>query len=350
MRSRSRFFIGFIIVVVLLPILFIVPRFVQAHTAGTIQTNTSRAPFKGSPLNSHQRTSRTLLHGFQHVFVIVMENNSYSSIIGNANAPWITSAAKTYGIATRYYGVAHPSQPNYLALTSGSTQGVASDATVTVRATNLVDQLEAHGKSWKAYMQSLSSRGNINKLAPSVGGYARKHNPFVSYTDIQRNPARMARIVDFSQLATDLRSDTVPDFAWITPDLCHDMHGITSSRPNDPCSNPRLLVAQGDTFLRTTVDEIMHSRAWSGNSVIFIAWDESNFNDQSGCCNANPGGGHVLTLVISRNERTPRSSNVLYNHYSLLATIENGWGLSCLNKTCGIARIQSMNALVGSPG
>ncbi len=282
----------------------------------------------------------------QHIFVIVMENSSYSSLLGNPDAPWINQAARTYALATSYYGVAHPSQPNYLALTSGSTQGVRSDEAITVNAPNLVDQLETHGRSWKAYMQSLSAQDNTDKLVPQAGDYVRKHDPFISYADIQHNPARMARIVDFSQFATDLRANTVPDFAWISPDLCHDMHGRASQQPGDPCADPRLLVREGDAFLHATVDEIMHSQAWNENSLIFLTWDESESDDGSGCCDASRGGGHILTLLVSRSQQAPRSSSTLYNHYSLLATIEEAWGLGCLANTCDTANVHPMKDLL----
>src|SRR5437899_5214210 len=100
--------------------------------------------------------SRLELKDYEHVFVIMMENTSYTSLIGNSNAPWINFAAQTYGLATNYTGVAHPSQPNYIAATSGSTNGVTDDSDVTIDVPNIVDQLEAHHKTWKAYMQSLS--------------------------------------------------------------------------------------------------------------------------------------------------------------------------------------------------
>src|SRR5260370_13060136 len=100
--------------------------------------------------------NRSDLKNFQHVFIIMMENTGYKSLIGNPNAPWINSAAATYGLATNYFGVSHPSQPNYIAATSGSTNGVTSDSNVTLNVTNIVDQLEANGNTWKAYMQSLS--------------------------------------------------------------------------------------------------------------------------------------------------------------------------------------------------
>src|SRR5437660_383469 len=100
--------------------------------------------------------NRAGLKNFQHVFVIMMENTGYDSLIGKPNAPWINNAAATYGLATNYYGVTHPSQPNYIAATSGSTNGVSNDNDTTIDVHNIVDQLEANGKSWRAYMQSLS--------------------------------------------------------------------------------------------------------------------------------------------------------------------------------------------------
>ena len=299
------------------------------------------------------------LKNFQHVFVIMMENTGYDSLIGNSNAPWINAAAQTYGLATNYFGAAHPSQPNYIAATSGSTNGVADDNDTTINVSNIVDQLEAKGKTWKAYMQSYSLCATPLDHACGNQLYERKHNPFISYQDVQTNPARVANIVDFSQFATDLANNTVPDFSWISPDQCHDMHG-RGATPSDPCdfSQVQSLIATGDGFLQNTVGAIMNSRAWTGNSVIFITWDESDFTgsgpfgfgDTSGCCDANPGGGHVVTLTISHSDHAPRTSSVAYNHYSMLATIEGGWNLGCLAFTCDTANVQPMSDLVGPKG
>src|SRR5579864_2491838 len=106
---------------------------------------------------------------FDHVFVIMMENTGYDSLIGNSNAPFINGLAANDGLALHYFGVTHPSQPNYIAATSGSTNGVASDSDTTINVPNIVDQLVAHGKTWKAYMQSLFAGGNTDKLAASAG-------------------------------------------------------------------------------------------------------------------------------------------------------------------------------------
>jgi phosphatidylinositol-3-phosphatase len=306
-------------------------------------------------------SSRTDLKNYQHVFVIMMENTGYTSLIGNPNAPWINDAARKYGLATNYTGVTHPSQPNYIAATAGI-QGADSDNDEILTNTNIVDQLESHGKTWTAYMQSLSLC--TTKLDHACGNqlYERKHNPFVTFADVQNSPARMANIVDLSQLNSDLAAGNAADYVWISPDQCHDMHGRGGGGTSDACdfSHVQGLISTGDTFLHDTVGKIMSSSAWTGNSVILIAWDESDFTgtnfmgfgDDSGCCDAIPtkGGGHVVTLAISHSDHAARTSNVAYNHYSLLRTIQDGWHLGCLGFTCDTANVPAMSDLVGPRG
>jgi phospholipase C len=297
--------------------------------------------------------NRSDLKNFQHVFVIMMENTGYSHLIGSSNAPWINSAAAQFGLATHYTGVSHPSQPNYIAATSGSTNGVLNDNDITIDVPNIVDQVEASGRTWKAYMQSMSLCAT--KLQHACGNqlYERKHNPFVSYQDVQSSASRMANIVDFSQFDSDLASGSVANYVWISPDQCNDMHG-RAAPASDPCNFGDIsgLIATGDAFLHSTVGKIMASTAWNGNSVIFLTWDESDFPfaDVSGCCDAVPGGGHVVTLVISHSDHAARTSSFAYNHYSMLATIQQGWRLGCLAFTCDSANVTPMSDLVGPQG
>ena len=309
----------------------------------------------GASANGHVKN-------FKHVFIFMMENTGIEALQGNPNAPWINQAIQTYGVAGNYFGVTHPSQPNYIAATAGTTAGVPNDNDVTVDLPNIVDQLEAKQHTWKGYMQGLSLCGG-DKLAHACGNqlYERKHNPFVSFTDVQTNPARMANVVDLSQLDADLASSDgkdVPDYSWISPDQCHDMHGRAAT-PADPCdfSQVQQLIQAGDSFLSTYVGKIMASKAWSGDSSIIITWDESDFTgsptdfgfgDTRGCCDADPGGGHVLTIVINRNSNGPSASFQLYNHYSLLSTIENAWNLGCLAFTCDTANVKPMSDLAGN--
>jgi hypothetical protein len=201
----------------------------------------------------------------------------------------------------------------------------------------------------------------VTPLDHSCGNqlYERKHNPFISYSSVQNNPARVANIVDFSQFATDLANNTIANYVWISPDQCHDMHG-RGATPADPCDFSQIqpLISTGDTFLLNTVSAIMTSKAWAGNSAIFIMWDESDFTgtgpdgfgDTSGCCDANPGGGHVVSLVISNRLNFGRSSNRAFNHYSMLQTIEDSWHLGCLGNTCDRKNVKPMTALSGGGG
>jgi len=295
---------------------------------------------------------------YRHIFIIMMENTGIEALQDNPNAPWINQAMQTYGVAGNYYGVTHPSQPNYVASTAGTTAGVPDDNDVTVNLPNIVDQLEAKGHSWKGYMQSYSLCATKFDHACGNQLYERKHNPFISFTDVQNTPARLAKLVDLSQLDTDLANNTVPDYSYISPDQCNDMHGRGGGGSSDPCdfSNEQLLIQAGDSFLHTWVNKITSSAAWTGNSVIFITWDESDFTasgpfgfgDTRGCCDADPGGGHVLTLVIQRDQsKDPTASYQLYNHYSLLATVEDSWNLGCLAFTCDTANVKPMSDLAG---
>jgi phosphatidylinositol-3-phosphatase len=307
--------------------------------------------------------SNSGIDNFQHVFVIMMENTGYKSLIGNPNAPFINSTAATSGLATNYTGVAHPSQPNYIAATSGSTNGVTNDNDVTINVPNIVDQIEGSGRTWKGYMQSLSLC--TTKFDHACGNqlYERKHNPFVSYQDVASNSARMANIVDFSQFSTDLASGAVPNYVWISPDQCNDMHGRFTLDPNDLCgfAHVQNLIATGDAFLKSTVNAITNSQTWqNSNSAIFITWDESDFTgtgpigfgDTSGCCDSPPGngGGHVVTMVLLSENETARTSSVAYNHYSMLSTVESAWNLGCLANTCDTANVTPMTDLVNQNG
>jgi hypothetical protein len=249
---------------------------------------------------------------FSHVFLIVMENHEYNSVIGNPAAAYTNGLIATYGLATNYYAVSHPSLPNYLALTAGSTFGIASDCTTCfVSATNIADQVEGSGRSWKAYMEDMPVPCYTGA---SSGNYAMKHNPFMYYNDIRNNLARCAaHVTPFTQFWVDMSTGHVPDFAWITPNMCNDTHDCP--------------VATGDAWLRSVVPTITGSAAFRNGGVLFITWDEGSTN--AGCCSGS-WGGHVATLVIAPNGISGFRSGVAENHYGLLRTIEDGFHLGHL--------------------
>lgn len=240
------------------------------------------------------------------VAVILMENEEYGSIVGSAAAPYINGLARRYALARQMYAVAHPSLPNYLALTGGSTFGVDSDCTdCAVRATSIVDQLERAHVSWKAYMEGLP---HPCFTGASADDYAKKHDPFVYYTGVTANRAWCSRIVPLAQLGRDERAHALPRFVWITPNLCHDMHD---------CS-----VATGDRFLATLVPPLLSALGPRG--VLFLTWDEGSSDD--GCCRL-ASGGHIVTIVAGGGARPGARLDAPVDHYSVLQTIEYLLGL-----------------------
>lgn len=245
---------------------------------------------------------------FSHIFVIVMENHEYGDIIGSDDAKYINTLARTYGLATRYFATTHPSLPNYLSLVGGDTFGVTSDCTdCFVRAPNLVDALEAGHKTWRAYMEDMPSPCFVGDAYP----YMQKHDPFIYFDDVRTNPARCRNIVPLTELASDLSAGTVPDFAWITPNMCHDMHDCPT--------------ATGDQWLAQEVPQILASPAWKQGGALFITWDEGV--SSNGCC-VYASGGQVVTLVISPLGKQRFQSATPHDHYGLLRTITDAWGLS----------------------
>jgi hypothetical protein len=245
-----------------------------------------------------------------HIAVILMENEEYGAIVGSPAAPYINSLARRYGLATGMYAITHPSLPNYLALTGGSTFGINSDCTeCTVGATSIVDQLESARLSWRAYMEDLpAGAAGTCFTGASAGEYAKKHDPFAYYTRITGSRPGCANIVPLTRLSSDERAAALPRFVWITPNLCNDMHD---------CS-----VATGDRFLSTLVPALLRSLGRGG--LLFLTWDEGS--SDSGCCRL-ASGGHVVTIVAGPGARAGARLATPADHYSVLQTIEDLFGL-----------------------
>jgi phospholipase C len=230
----------------------------------------------------------------RHVFLIVMENKSAEEALSGA---FTSQLAGTEGVANNYHAITHPSVPNYLALTSGSTWGITDDSYHVLPKQDLGTQLTAAGVTWRAYMEGLGDSGCLKSPLPYDPG----HNPFAFF-----GGACPANVVPLTQMAEDLNGNT-PLLSWITPDRCNDTHD---------CS-----VAVGDDWLKHTVGQITYSAAWKNNGALFITWDEDD----------GSADNRVLTLVIAPG-RGHRESNTAYDHYSLLATIEDLLGVGRLGK------------------
>jgi phospholipase C len=338
--------------------------------------------------------------GPDHIFYIMMENHAYDQIIGNAaDAPFINQLAAQNRVATDFHGVTHPSLVNYLSAISGYFQGIWDDckagadvfcapeefipnsgdgtsvalltqaqidsASITPHlfsSQNIVDQLEARGISWKAYMENLPSPGSEVEYAPTLSDgtiiklYAQKHNPFMYFSDINSpgNP-RLNQIVPYEgNFSADLQHGTVPNFSFISPNQCHDMHGISPSSAAlvglPTCGFPDSgldhgAIQLGDQWLQQTVTAIKQSSAWrKGKSEIIIAWDENDYSTDTSGGPFSPtgqdgavlGGGHAPLIVVSNHGKSRFVNSTLLDHYTTLYAIERMWHLGCLANTCNI--------------
>ncbi|MDQ2992921.1 MAG: alkaline phosphatase family protein, partial [Candidatus Eremiobacteraeota bacterium] len=172
---------------------------------------------------------------FDHIVIIMLENHSQQSVIGNAAAPHISALAKRYAYAAAYHGVTHPSLPNYIAITSGNNwYSNSDDPGQRFDHANIVDQLEASHISWTAYMESMPYSGFMGAYYPTDPNkalYVARHNPFVLYDDIRTNLVRLKHDVPLTQLDTDLKKGRISQYVWISPNVCRDMHG----QPDDEC-------------------------------------------------------------------------------------------------------------------
>jgi phosphatidylinositol-3-phosphatase len=256
-------------------------------------------------------TAAAPVPAFDHVVVIVFENKETASVLGNRAAPTFNSYGRRYATLTRYYGVTHPSLPNYLALVSGSTQGITTDCTDCVVDTqSLADTIQASGRTWKTYAEGLPAPGF---LGASRSRYAKKHNPFAYFRDIADDPARRARLVPLTRLAPDLRAGALPSFSLVVPDLCHSMHD---------CS-----VSVGDAWLRSQVGKFLKLP----KTVVFVVFDEGSTRTR--------GGGHTAALALGTAVRPGSRYTGLTSHYGILRTVEQAWGLPLLGHSAHVAPV-----------
>jgi hypothetical protein len=318
------------------------------------------ATASAGPAASAGASASAAVPRYNHVFYLVEENHGFSQIIGNPAAPTINKLAKAYGYASQYYGVSHPSGPNYVAMLGGGTFGVGSDNPYWlfhVNQPSLMSQLDQAGLSWKGYFQGMPYAGYRGYCYPvrclgvpdSDTLYIAKHNGMVYFHSVNSSAAELAKMQPLASLNTDLASGHVPNFSYIMPDECNDMHGAPpvcadSGNPGDVDDN--YLVSTADAFLARTVSQITRSSVWThGSNAIVIAFDEGASGDNSGCCGSKTGGGHALTVVVTNRGPQHLADPTPYNHYSLLSALQHAFGLGCLAATCDTANIKPMTPL-----
>jgi len=314
----------------------------------------------------------------KHVFVIVLENQDYEATFGGGTpAHYLADTMVAAGALLRqYYGIGHNSLDNYVAMISGIApnaqtqadcpryeefaetgtapdgQPVGSGCIYPAHVRTLANQLEARHLTWKAYMEDMGNdrareaarcghppfgAQDGTKRAQRGDQYATKHDPFVYFHAILDSPSCRRNVVPLSELAADLRSaGRTPNYAFIVPNLCHDGHDrvCVDSGPSG--------LAAIDRFLAQWVPRITRSRAYADGGLLIVTFDEALASDASACCNeatgpnapypglSGPGGGRIGAVLLSRYIRPGTVSDVPYNHYSMLRSVEDAFGLSYL--------------------
>ena len=333
---------------------------------------TSGTPGTG-PTTPSPSGSASALPAVTHVFVINIENNDYDATWGTTSrAPYLARTLRSQGVMLEnYYGTAHNSQPNYVAQISGqgpnpqmqgdcktySTfvqtgtsslgQVVGEGCVFPASVPHLPGQLQAKGLTWKGYMEDMGTpcrhpaidTTDTMQKARVGDQYVVRHNPFMYFSSITDAADCGEHVVDLSRLAADLSSaSTTPNLSYISPNLCHDGH-------DSPCvdGEPGGLTSVNG-WLQTWVPKILASPAYKDHGMLIITADEAESprSDSSACCGEGPGpnaplpgidglgGGRIGALVLSPFVSPGTTSSTPYNHYSLLASIEDVFGLAHL--------------------
>ena len=244
-----------------------------------------------------------------HVVIIVMENKAASRILGADDAPYLNSLAKDFALAANYHAVARPSLPNYIALTSGTTAGITSNCnpragSCQANVRTIADEVTASGRDWRMYAEGMPEPC----LAEDAGRYVVRHNPFMYYPSVTDNRELCAdRVVPLGWLDDDLKTgSSLPDYVFITPDMCSDTHDCP--------------VRTGDDWLSRQVPRILRSPAFTTkNSLLVVTYDEGSKSNN-----------HIVTVFAGPAARKGYTSDTRYTHYSLLRTIGDAWGLDPL--------------------
>ena len=271
---------------------------------------------------------------FKHVFIIMMENTTLSSLQASGVTPYIDSLTSDYAYATDYHGTDHPSLPNYIGLTSGmDTSSIGCDCHPTggscgtlncgtLRSNcgcpqdveNVADQIESAGLTWHDYAEDMGDACNTT----DSGNYVARHVPFLYYPDVLNDTTRCTtNVIDYSNLSTDLASlSTTPNFSLIAPNLVDDMH--------NPFIRTSTNYMNGDTWLSNNVPMITGSAAFADGGILFIVWDEDDYS--GGLTGSDDPVPFFVISNLAKNGGYP--STVTANHYSLLATVEDGLNLA----------------------
>jgi phospholipase C len=259
-------------------------------------------------------TALPLVPNFSRIGIVIFENREFGFVIDNPDMPYFNILADSYTLLTQHYAVTHPSLPNYIALIGGDTFGINSNCeTCFINAPSLPDLIEEGGRTWKTYQDDMPEPCFLGNTLR----YYQKHNPFIYFDPIRLDAERCARtIVPLTQMDEDIAANALPNFFFITPDICYSAHD---------CG-----LELADDWLKELMNRIVPALDASGEPyLIVITWDEGQGNHS--CCGLpESAGGRIATILVSPQAKSGFRDDTPYSHYSLLKTISEAWGLPYL--------------------
>ena len=259
-------------------------------------------------LSSSTKLTASAIPTYSHVVVVMEENHSYSDIIGNTSqAPYMNSLASQGALMTSSFGVTHPSEPNYMALFGGETEGLTADTCPVNETTtaNLGSELIAAGDTFKGYAEGLPKSGSTTCTS---GEYARKHAPWINFSNIPT-----ADSLPFTSFPSSSNYSSLPTLSFVIPNLDDDMHDGT--------------IAEADTWLNTNISAYA-TWAKANNSLLIVTWDEDDYSENN----------QVPTIIVGADVKTGDYDETI-NHYNLLATLEQMYGLKAVGNSSGATAI-----------
>jgi hypothetical protein len=283
---------------------------------------------------------------YNHIYVLMDNSEDFNAIYHYRFAPTINRLARQYGVASKYFTTSDPDVADIMDLLAGNNFGIDDDLPYwdsQVHGANLLSQLDQAHLTWKEYVQNLPYPGYLGDCYPTLCQETdtlykqQKFNAVPDLASVVDNPSEARKMVPDTELATDARTGRLPNFAFIVPNECYDMHGGPPWCEDSPNTlherNGNKLIAAGDSYIAQVTKEIMSGPQWRhGNNAIVLTLTEGD--SSAGCCDVKTGTGHVLTVVITSHGPRHLVDATPFNHYSLLLTIEDAFGLHCLRHAC----------------
>ncbi len=240
----------------------------------------------------------------QKVVIVVLENTDYQDAV---KQPFLSRLASQGVLFTNFHAIGHPSQPNYIAMVAGDKLGVSGDGHYDLNATNIADLLEAKGLSWKVYAEQFPGKCN---LVDKKSKYVRKHNPLISFKNIQKNPARCANIVDSASFNSDFKNGHLANYNMYIPNLVNDGHDTTP--------------AYADQFMLKTFGALINDAQMMKDVLFIVLFDEDE--------HILAGDNQIYAVMYGPGIKMGTQISTKYDHYSLLRTIEDGFQLDSLGR------------------